>query len=129
MPVSPFSRYRNLEVLEVAHPRRGPTRSLPIRRQPTPPLPPRNRQHRFGSYETADLLALKYFGREELYWHLLDANSNWSLVGIEPESGDERQSPSKLIEKHIRLPEDFSPGERLVIPPLSLATRVERRIF
>ncbi len=132
MPVSPFSRYRNLEVLEVAHPRRGPTRSLPIRRQPTSPLPPRNRQHRFGSYETADLLALKYFGREELYWHLLDANRDWTQVQIEPrseESTSEIQPESKLIEKNIRLPDDFSPGEMLVIPPLSLATRVERRIF
>jgi hypothetical protein len=132
MPVSPFSRYRNLDILEVVHPRRGTTRSLPIRRQPTPSLPPRNRQHRFGSYETADLLALKYFGREELYWHLLDANRDWSLLEMEPgceESNSERQPHSKSIEKNIRLPDDFSPGEMLVIPPLSLATRVERRIF
>lgn len=101
MPVSPFSRYRNLPTVEVRHATRGLTRSLPIRRSPTPPPPPNSRKHRFAGYETADLLALKYFGREDLYWHLLDANDG-------------------------QLPADLEVGEMLVVPPLTLATRIQR---
>jgi nucleoid-associated protein YgaU len=101
MPVSPFSRYRNLPLYEVAHPSRGVTRSLAIRRLPVSPLSVGVRRHRFAAYDTLDLLALKYFGREELYWHLIDANGG-------------------------RLPDHFEPGEILMIPPLNTATRIER---
>jgi hypothetical protein len=100
MSVNLFSRYRSLPTLEINHAQKGVTRSLPIRKPTSPTQIEIARQHRFGSYETADLLALKYFNREELYWHLLDANDG-------------------------RLPDDFKPGELLNIPPLSLATRVE----
>ncbi len=99
MPVSPFSRYRKLAVLEVQHATRGATRSLPVRRSPLPAVV--GRTHRFTGADTADLLARKYLGREELYWHLLDANGG-------------------------RLPDSFVAGEKLVIPPLELATRIER---
>jgi hypothetical protein len=101
MPVSPFSRYRNLPTLEVPHASRGLTRSLPIRRRPPPSLPPNSRQHQFADYDTADLLALKHLGREELYWYLLDANGG-------------------------QLPHEFEVGEMISIPPLTLATRIER---
>jgi hypothetical protein len=101
MPVDPFSRYRDLPVLEVRHATRGVTRSLPIRRLPVPPPPPESQQHRFTGFEPADLLALKYLSREDLYWHILDANGG-------------------------RLPDAFQPGELLLIPPLDLATRVLR---
>lgn len=101
MPVGPFSRYASLPILEVQHATRGTTRSLPIRRLPVPPPPPGSRQHRYAGFETADLLALKYFGRGELYWHLMDANGG-------------------------RLPEAFQPGETLLIPPSDMATRVVR---
>lgn len=100
MPVSPFSRYRNLSLLEVSHPSRGVTRSLPIRRLPVSAVGG-GRRHRFASYDTLDLLALKYFGREELYWHLMDAQGG-------------------------RLPETFQPGEMLVVPSLAAATQVAR---
>ena len=101
MPVGPFSRYANLPILEVQHATRGVTRSLPLRRPPVPPPPAGSRQHRYAGFEATDLLALKYLGREELYWHLMDANGG-------------------------RLPEDFQPGEMLLIPPLDVATRVVR---
>ena len=101
MPVGPFSRYANLPILEVQHATRGTTRSLSIRRPPVPSPPPRSQQCRYTGFETADLLALKYLGREELYWHLMDANGG-------------------------RLPEAYEPGETLLIPPLELATRVVR---
>ena len=102
MPVTLYSHYRQLPLLEIPHATRGLTRSLPIRRAPSPLTPAGgNRSHRFAGYETVDLLALKYFGREELYWHLLDVNGG-------------------------RLPDDLEPGEMVQIPPLTLATRVER---
>jgi hypothetical protein len=102
MPVTLYSRYRQLPLLEIPHARRGLTRSLPIRRAPSPqPRPGASRAHRFKGYETADWLALKYFGREDLYWHIMDVNGG-------------------------RLPNDLEPGEVVQIPPLTLATRVDR---
>lgn len=100
MPVSPFSRYKNLPFIEVEHASRGQTRSLPVRRQ-SQTVPTTGRKHRFNGFEDVDLLALKHFGREELYWHLLDANGG-------------------------RLPDDFEIGEIIMIPPLDQATRVQR---
>lgn len=101
MPVSPFSRYRNLPLQVVSHPTRGVTRSFPIRRPPVSPPLLGSQRHRFAGYETLDLLALKYFGREELYWHVMDANGG-------------------------RLPDQFEPGEIIQISDLSSATRIER---
>lgn len=101
MPVGPFSRYRNLTVLEISHPTRGITRSLPIRRRPIVSSITGNHPHRFVDHEAADLLALKYLSREELYWHLLDVNGG-------------------------TLPDDWEPGQVLQIPPLGPATRVDR---
>jgi hypothetical protein len=100
VPVTPFSRYRALDLVEVAHATRGRTRSLPVRRRPQPP-PTRTTPHRFAGYETADLLALRYYGREDLHWWLLDANGG-------------------------RPPDSFAPGEILAIAPLELATQVSR---
>lgn len=101
MPVSPLSRYRNLTTLEIAHSTRGSTRSLPIRRLPIVSTIGGSRPHRFLGHETADLLALKYLSREELYWHLLDVNGG-------------------------KLPDELQPGEMLQVPPLGPATRVDR---
>jgi hypothetical protein len=101
VPVGPFSRYRDLDPVEVVHASRGRTRSLPVRRLPTPDPGPGARRRRFTGYEPVDLLALRYLGREELYWWLLDANGG-------------------------RLPDALTVGEPLLIPPLDLATRVER---
>jgi hypothetical protein len=100
VPVSPFSRYRDLPVLVVRHETRGTTRSLPIRRRPSAPAG-QARVHRFAAFEAVDLLARRYYGREDVYWQLLDANGG-------------------------RLPGSFAPGELLLVPPLETATRVER---
>ena len=100
MPVSPYSRYRNLPTLEITHPIRGPTRSLPIRRVPVPTPVVGRQQHRFAAFETPDLLALQPYGREDLYWYLLDANGH-------------------------KLPDNLQPGEMLTLPPLSFATRIQ----
>jgi hypothetical protein len=100
MPAGPFSRYRALPVLVVAHETRGVTRSLPIRRPVSAPSPV-VRRHRFSPFEGIDLLARRFYGREDLYWQILDANGG-------------------------RLPDSFAAGETLVLPPLETATLVER---
>ena len=101
MPVNTYSRYRNLNALSISHGTRGRTRSLPIRRLPVVPSVTGTRSHRFTGYESADLLALRYLSREDLYWYLLDINGK-------------------------RLPDQLEPGEMLQIPPLAPATRVDR---
>ena len=129
MPVKPYSRYRNLNTLEVKDPKRGITQSLPIRRSPETIVPLEGQTHRYTSYETTDILALKYFGLEELYWHLLDANWNPS----QPDRSSTPESELAVSKSHPvdRLPDqltqDLEVGNLVVIPPLSLATRVERR--
>jgi len=98
--VGPLSRYRNLPVVEVDHPTRERTRSLAVRRSPRPAAIPL-RPHRYGAADTEDLLALRYLGREDLYWHLRDANGGRAL-------------------------DELAPGEVLGVPALELATRVAR---
>lgn len=100
MAVNPFSRYCNLPIMVVKHTTKGATHSLPIRRSSVSTPPVGSFQHRLFSYEAIDLLALKYFGREELQWHLMDANGG-------------------------KLPDSFKPGEILFIPPLSMVTRID----
>ncbi|HEX2571525.1 MAG TPA: hypothetical protein VH877_18335 [Polyangia bacterium] len=103
MPVDPLSRYRNLPTLQVVHPRRGTTRSLALRRPPLPAAPEGSRTYRYAAYDTPDLIALKFFGHEELYWNLLDYNGQ-------------------------RLPDEFQPGEQLTVPSLAQVTRVQRPV-
>jgi len=100
MPVSPFSRYRDLEVIVVEHASRGETQSLPVRRLAAP-LPPVVRRHLLAGYETVDLLARSYLGRESLYWQFLDANDG-------------------------RRPDSFVTGELVNVPSLEAATLVRR---
>jgi hypothetical protein len=100
MPVGPFSRYRDLPVMVVEHETRGTTRTLPIRRRASQPTTPAG-LHRFSAFDGVDLLARRAYGREDLYWQILDANGG-------------------------RVPDTFAPGETLVVPPLETATRVQR---
>jgi hypothetical protein len=100
MPVSPYSRYRDLATIVVEHATRGETQSLPVRRAPVPPSPT-VRRHLLAGYETVDLLARSYLGRESLFWQFLDANDG-------------------------RLPFDFSTGELIDVPSLGAATLVRR---
>jgi len=48
--------------------------------------------------ETLDMLAFRYYGREDLWWRIADANPG-------------------------RFPMDWAPGDKLIIPPLRIATR------
>ena len=100
MPAGPFSRYRDLETVDVEHETRGATRSLPVRR-PLEVAPVPERRHRFAAYDTPDIIARRYLGREDLYWQLLDAN------------GRER-------------PDAFTAGELINVPPVDAATQVRR---
>jgi len=52
--------------------------------------------------ETLDQLAFKYYGREDLWWRIADANPG-------------------------RFAMDWAPGDTLVIPPLRVATRTAGR--
>jgi nucleoid-associated protein YgaU len=52
--------------------------------------------------ETLDALAARYYGREDLWWRIADANP-------------------------LRFPLDWRPGDTVVIPPVRIATRVPRR--
>jgi nucleoid-associated protein YgaU len=52
--------------------------------------------------ETLDQLAFTYYGREDLWWRIADANP-------------------------ARFPLDLSPGDTLIIPPLRAATRTAGR--
>ena len=100
MPVSPFSRYRDLDVIVVDHASRGETQSLPVRRL-SGGAAAVTRRHLFAGYETIDLLARQYLGRESLFWQFLDANGG-------------------------RRPDSFAPGELIDVPSLDAATLVRR---
>lgn len=100
MPVGPLSRYTGLSALQVDHETRGPTLSLPVRRAGAERASP-ERLHLFTGSDAADILAGRFLGSEVLYWRILDANSG-------------------------RLPDEFEPGDLVVVPDVGEATRVRR---
>lgn len=91
------SRYYGLPVREV-----GGRPSLPLRQMPSPLDPSETVVHTVVGGETLDQIAWTYYGREDLWWRIADANPG-------------------------RFPLDWRPGDRLLIPPLSAATRTPRR--
>lgn len=97
MPPSVRSRYHGLKTVEV-----GDRRSLAQRPMPTPPDPAQTLVHTLVGGETLDQLAFSYYGRADLWWRIADANPQ-------------------------RFPLEWEPGDRLLIPPLSVVTRTPRR--
>jgi nucleoid-associated protein YgaU len=97
MPGSAFSRYRNLPIVEVDG-------QLAVTQRPERlPVPAIGAaEHVVVGEETLDLLALRYYAREELWWRIADAN------------------PTRVLF-------DLAPGDRLVIPPLRVATNTGRK--
>ena len=93
MPPSLYSRYRNLNAVSA-----DGRISLAQRPPASPAIPPDSILHTVIGRETLDLLAWKYYGREDLWWRIADANP-----GV---------IPYLLI-----------PGQTLAIPPLRIATR------
>jgi hypothetical protein len=97
MPVSIYSRYYGLDVVSVD----GQV-SLAQRVAEPPETFPDALTHTLVGGETPDQLAKLYYGREDLWWRIADANPG-------------------------RFPLDWQPGDTLVIPPIRVATRTPRR--
>jgi len=92
-PQSLSSRYRGLGTVAA-----DDRVSLAQRPPAGAPLPPDSVLHTVIGGETLDLIAWKYYRREELWWRIADANP-----GLEPFA--------------------LTPGQTIAIPPLRLATR------
>ncbi len=95
-PSSLSSRYRGLATVAA-----DDRVSLAQRPPVAAPLPPDSVLHTVLGGETLDLLAWKYYGREDLWWRIADANS-----GLQPFT--------------------LTAGQTIAIPPLRLATRAGR---
>jgi nucleoid-associated protein YgaU len=92
MPASPFSRYRNLAVIEVHG-----QRAIEQRPDRLPISVDGSAVHVVVGGETFDMLAARYYGREALWWRIADANPTSSLFQL-------------------------SPGDQVIIPPIRVAT-------
>jgi nucleoid-associated protein YgaU len=92
-PLAFSSRYRGLETIAI-----DDRVSLAQRPPAADPLPPDSIIHTVIGRETIDLLAFKYYGREELWWRIADANPSLAPFAL-------------------------TPGQTIAIPPLRVATR------
>jgi len=97
MSVSIYSRYYGLDTVE----KNGQV-SLAQRPAVPPETYPDSIIHTVVGRETLDQLAAYYYGREDLWWRIADANP-------------------------LRFPLDWKAGDTLVIPPIRVATRTPRR--
>lgn len=97
MPISMYSRYYGLDTVEEDG-------RVSLTQRPGFPTAtyPDSLLHTLVGGETLDQLAARYYGREDLWWRIADANPG-------------------------RFPLDWKPGETLVIPPIRVATRTPRR--
>ena len=96
MAVSRFSRYYALDTLRL-----GDKLSLVQRPAVRIETTRDSLVHTLIGGETLDQLAKRYYGREDLWWRIADANAN-------------------------RHPLDWRAGDSIVIPPIRIATRVPR---
>lgn len=97
MPVNIRSRYYGMEIISID----GQTsfvQRLTVQTEATTD----SIRHTLVGGETLDLLAARYYGREDLWWRIADANPGC-------------------------FPLDWKPGDVLVIPPIRTATRMPRR--
>lgn len=94
---STSSRYAGLDALQVEG-------VVQLVQRPPPPDTsyPDSLVHVCVGGETLDQLSRTYYGREDLWWRIADANPR-------------------------RFPFDWQPGESLIIPPLRVATRLPGR--
>ena len=97
MPVPIYSRYYGLRTLLV-----GGRPSLEQRPLPAIVEYPDSLVHEIIGGETLDQLAKIYYGREDLWWRIADANPRHDPLG-------------------------WAVGDKLVIPPLRVATRTPAR--
>jgi nucleoid-associated protein YgaU len=97
MTTSIYSRYYKTALIEIEG------RLTRAQRLPAPPGEYTDSLvHRIVGNETLDQLAKKYYGREELWWRIADANQ-------------------------AKFPWDWQAGDVLIIPPIRVATRIPRR--
>ncbi|HXQ45346.1 MAG TPA: LysM domain-containing protein [Caulobacteraceae bacterium] len=92
MAISLSSRYAGLATVVI-----GGQPSLALRPAPPAQPMPDSLLHVVAAGETLGSLAYAYYGREDLWWRIADANPG-------------------------RYALDWSPGDTLVIPPLRIAT-------
>lgn len=97
MAVSIYSRYYNLPSLEAMDKVALQQRPLPRQQEFTDSI-----EHMIVGQETLDQLAKKYYGREDLWWRIADANPNV-------------------------FPSEWKAGDKVIIPPIRVATRMPRR--
>lgn len=97
MPVSIYSRYYGLDTVEEDG-------QVSLAQRPGLPTEtfPDSLVHTVVGGETLDQLAALYYGREDVWWRIADANPG-------------------------RFPLDWEPGEALVVPPIRVATRTPRK--
>ena len=97
MPVSITSRYFGLSTVEE-------NGRVSLAQRPGVPKAtyPDSIVHTVVGGETLDQLAVRYYGREDLWWRIADANPG-------------------------RFPLDWKPGDSIIIPPIRVATRTARR--
>jgi nucleoid-associated protein YgaU len=100
MPVKPDSRFAKLSTLQTTAPD-GSRRQVIALRLTVPPVEGRLTRHLVRQGESIDELARDYYGSENLWWRILDANE-------------------------LVFPLDIEPGDELDIPDRGSATRVTR---
>jgi nucleoid-associated protein YgaU len=79
--ISVFSRYFGLATVVV-----DDVASLAIRPQPAMPDFPDAIEHYIVAGETMDQLAFRYYGREDLWWRIADANPRMAPFALAPSS-------------------------------------------
>jgi hypothetical protein len=114
MPVSVFSRYFDRPPIKAPGPGGGTAvTSLGLRLPEETEAFPDSIIHTVVGAETLDMLSFRYYGREDLWWRILDAND------LHPPSDLRLDSPELRL---FRL----QPGDELIIPPVRAATRFPR---
>lgn len=112
MPVSKFSRYANIKTLRAPG---NDAETLVTSLQLRPPVEaasyPDSIIHTVVGGETLDALAHRYYGREDLWWRIMDANDLYP---------DDAGSVADVRLFALRA------GDRLIIPPVRAATRFPR---
>lgn len=73
MPVKPDSRFATQPILRAVDPDGHPTDVIGLRIR-RPELSEQIRHHRVTEGDSIDLLAKEYYGDEQLWWRILDAN-------------------------------------------------------
>lgn len=110
MPVSVFSRYHtNSTIKAPGHGGEDIVTSLTLRLPEETPEFPDSIIHTIIGRETLDQLSFRYYGREDLWWRIMDAND------LRPEGAADPRLFS------------LQSGDRLIIPPVRAATRFPRR--